>query len=129
MRLKKREWAILSIPLIVTGLLLAGSGPQASSRLVSVQHIPETLQWCDESTDTAPKSRLVTHTKGNIEIWKVPKVPMEGESTEPPVKIPAPLGRQSGDIEIVLDPIHKEVIIATAAGNAVMTFSVPEVFD
>jgi hypothetical protein len=73
-----------------------------------------------------PKLRLVTHTKGNIEIWKIP---LEGESTEPPVKIPAPLGRQSGDIGIVLDPLHKEVIIATAAGNAVMTFSVPEAFD
>ena len=73
-----------------------------------------------------PRLRLVTHTKGNIEIWKIP---LEGESTEPPVKIPAPLGRQSNDIGIVLDPLHKEVIIATAAGNAVMTFSVPEVFD
>jgi len=68
----------------------------------------------------------VTHTRGNIEIWKIP---LEGESTEPPVKIPARLGRQSGDVGIVLDPLHKEVIIATAAGNSVMTFSVPEVFD
>jgi hypothetical protein len=68
----------------------------------------------------------VTHTRGNIEIWQIP---LEGESTEPPVKIPAPLGRQSGDIGIVLDPLHKEVIIATAAGNAVMTFSVPEAFE
>src|ERR1700746_2289060 len=57
MRLKKREWAILSIPLIVTGLLLAGSGPQASPRLVSVQHIPESLQWCDESGGT--NARLI----------------------------------------------------------------------
>ena len=38
-------------------------------------------------------------------------------------------GRQSSDVGIVLDPLHKEVIIATAAGNAVMTFPVPEVFD
>jgi hypothetical protein len=74
----------------------------------------------------APKLRLVTHTRGHIEIWKIPE---HGESTEPPVKIPAPLGRQSGDIGIVLDPVHKEVIIATAAGNTIMTFSVPEVFD
>ena len=74
----------------------------------------------------APKLRLVTHTRGNIEIWKIP---MNGESTEPPLKIPAPLGRQSNDIGIVLDPVHKEVIIATAAGNNIMTFSVPEVFD
>ena len=74
----------------------------------------------------APKLRLVTHTRGHIEIWKIPE---HGESAEPPVKIPAPLGRQSGDIGIVLDPVHKEVIIATAAGNTIMTFSVPEVFD
>jgi len=74
----------------------------------------------------APKLRLVTHTRGNIEIWNIP---LNGESTERPVKIPAPLGRQSGDIGIVLDPLHKEVIIASAAGNTVMTFSVPEVFE
>jgi hypothetical protein len=48
---------------------------------------------------------------------------------KPPVKISAPLGRQSRDIGIVLDPLHKEVIEATAAGNAIMTFFVPEVFD
>jgi hypothetical protein len=30
---------------------------------------------------------------------------------------------------MVLDPLHKEIIIATAAGNTVMTFSVPEVFN
>jgi len=74
----------------------------------------------------APKMRLVTHTRNNIEIWKIPE---SGESTEPPMRIPAPLGRQSGDIGIVLDPLHKEVIIASAAGNNVQTFSVPEVFD
>lgn len=72
------------------------------------------------------KLRLITHTRSNIEIWKIPE---SGVSTEAPLKIPAPLGRQSGDIGIVLDPLHKEVIIATAAGNSIMTFSVPEVFD
>ena len=72
------------------------------------------------------KLRLITHTRNNIEIWKIPE---SGVSTEPPLKIPAPLGRQSGDIGIVLDPLHKEVIVATAAGNSIMTFSVPEVFD
>ena len=74
----------------------------------------------------APTLKLITHTRGNIEIWKIPE---RGESTEPPLRIPAPLGRQSNDIGIVLDPIHKEVIIATAAGNNIMTFSVPEVFE
>jgi 6-phosphogluconolactonase (cycloisomerase 2 family) len=59
MHLKKREWAILSIPVIIVGLLLAGSGPQASPRLVSVQHIPETLQWCDETTSSTTQ-QLIT---------------------------------------------------------------------
>ena len=27
------------------------------------------------------------------------------------------------------DPVHKEVIIATAAGNTIVTYCVPEVFD
>ena len=35
-----------------------------------------------------PKSRLVTYTKGNIEIWKIPE---SGVSTEPPMRIPASL--------------------------------------
>ena len=73
-----------------------------------------------------PTMRLVTHANNNIEIWKIPE---KGESDEPPMRIPAPLGRQSADIGITLDPLHKEVIIATAAGNAIMTFYVPEVFD
>jgi hypothetical protein len=72
--------------------------------------------------------RLVTYPHGStIDIWKIP---LTGVSTDPPVKIPAPLGR-GGNTEtgIVLDPLHKEVIIATAAGNSIMTFSVPEVYD
>jgi len=76
----------------------------------------------------APKLRLVTYPHGsNIEIWNIP---LSGVSTEPSKKIPAPLGR-GGNTEtgIVLDPLHKEVIIATAAGNSIMTFSVPEVYD
>jgi hypothetical protein len=74
----------------------------------------------------SPKSRLVSYTGTNIEIWKVPD---SGESTEPPVKISAPLGRMSGDIGIVLDPLHKTVIVASSAGNAILTFFVPEVYD
>ena len=35
------------------------------------------------------------------------------------MKIPAPLGKGGGDIAIVLDPLHKEVIIATSPGNSV----------
>ncbi len=76
----------------------------------------------------APKLRLVSYNrKGDVEIWKIPE---SGESAEPPLIIPAPpIGRYGGEIGIVLDPLHKEVIIATASGNTVVTYSVPEVFD
>jgi hypothetical protein len=76
----------------------------------------------------APKSRLIAYAKGgNLEIWNIPE---SGVSTDPPLKIPTPLGRGgNNETGIVLDPLHKEVIIATAAGNSIMTFSVPEVFD
>jgi hypothetical protein len=71
----------------------------------------------------APKSRLITYNRGNINIWKIPE---SGVSTEPPVKIPASTG--GGGSGIVLDPLHKEVIIATG-GNSVVTLSIPEVYD
>ena len=76
----------------------------------------------------APKSRLITFNRDerNIEIWKIPE---SGESSEPPLKILAPLGRTAGSIGIVLDPLNKEVIIASAAGNSILTFSVPEAFE
>ena len=73
-----------------------------------------------------PTLKLITHSGNNFEIWKIPE---SGTSTEPPLKISAPLGRQSGDIGLVLDPLHKEAIVATAAGNTVETFYVPEEFD
>jgi hypothetical protein len=71
---------------------------------------------------------LIANAKGgNLEIWKIPE---SGVSTDPPLRIPTPLGRGgNNETGIVLDPLHKEVIIATAAGNSIMTFSVPEVFD
>jgi hypothetical protein len=69
---------------------------------------------------------LIAHNRDHLELWRIP---LSGVSTEPPLRIPAPLGRASGDTGIALDPIHKEVIIATAGGNTIMTFSVPEVFD
>ena len=77
--------------------------------------------------DIYPQSlKLITHAGNNFEIWKIP---LSGTSTDPPMKISAPLGRQSGDIGLVLDPLHKDAIVATAAGNTVETFSVPEEFD
>ena len=74
----------------------------------------------------APNRLLIAHSQGHLELWRIPE---SGESTDPPVRISAPLGRNSADTGIALDPAHKEVIIATAAGNTIMTFSVPEVFD
>jgi 6-phosphogluconolactonase (cycloisomerase 2 family) len=76
----------------------------------------------------APKARLVAYNRDQktIEIWQIPE---SGESAKPPIKIDAPLGRYAGSSGIVLDPLHKEVIIATAAGNSILTFSVPEVFE
>ena len=74
----------------------------------------------------APNRLLISHANGHLEIRRIPET---GESNEPPLRIPAPLGRNSADTGIALDPAHKEVIIATAAGNTILTFSVPEVFD
>ena len=39
------------------------------------------------------------------------------------------VSKKSGAKQIVLDPLHNEVIIATASGNTVVTYSVGEVFD
>ena len=61
-----------------------------------------------------------------LEIWNIPDT---GEVNQPVMRIPAPLEpRDSGGV-MTLDPVHKEVIIATAAGNTIKTFYVPEVFD
>jgi len=38
------------------------------------------------------------------------------------------LGKFSG-ATLALDPLHEEVIVATAAGNSILTFSVPELYD
>lgn len=73
-----------------------------------------------------PTLQLITHFANNFEIWKIPQ---SGTSTEGPIKIPAPLGRQSTDIGMVLDPLHKEVIVATAAGNEIQTYYVPEEYE
>jgi hypothetical protein len=81
------------------------------------------------------KRRLITHSRGNIEIWNIPD---HGEVTEPFLRIPAPLdprayvgggGEDRGGGVMDIDPSHKEVIFGTAAANTVVTFSVPELFD
>ena len=74
-----------------------------------------------------PTQLMITHSRDTLEVWKIPD---RGESTDPPMlRIGAPLGRQAADTGIALDPVHKEVIIATSGGNSILTFSVPEIFD
>ncbi len=73
-----------------------------------------------------PKNRLLSHRRGNFEIWNVPA---SGEVSQPIMRIPAPLEPREGGGTMVLDPAHKEVIIATGPGNTVKTFSIPELFD
>jgi 6-phosphogluconolactonase (cycloisomerase 2 family) len=74
-----------------------------------------------------PTQLMITHSRDTIEVWRIPS---SGESSEPPLyRIPAPIGKASSDTGIALDPVHKEVIIASSAGNAILTFSVPEIFD
>ena len=73
-----------------------------------------------------PKNRLIDHRRGNFEIWNVPT---SGEVTQPIIRIPAPLEPREGGGTMTLDPGHKEVVIATAAGNTIKTFYVPELFE
>ena len=73
-----------------------------------------------------PKNRLIDYRRGNIEIWNVPT---SGEVSQPIMRISAPLEPREGGGTMVLDPAHKEVIIATGPGNTIKTFYVPEVFD
>jgi hypothetical protein len=74
----------------------------------------------------APKRRLIDHNKGNIEVWNIPE---SGEVREPILRFPAPLEPRASGGVMDLDPVHKEVIIATAAGNTIITYYVPEAFD
>ena len=73
-----------------------------------------------------PESRIITYAKGSFQIWNYPA---KGETAQAPFKvIPAPLGEHAG-AAIALDPLHKEVIVATAGANSILTFFVPELFD
>lgn len=75
--------------------------------------------------DVYPGSfRIITHNRNTFEIWQLSET---GQGAEV-AKIPAPLGPRAG-ATLALDPLHKEVIVATAAGNSIMTFSVPELYD
>jgi hypothetical protein len=52
-----------------------------------------------------------------------------GQDVRPVFTISAPLGERAGQLGIALDPIHKEVLVGTGAGNQIRTFSIPEIFD
>jgi hypothetical protein len=70
---------------------------------------------------------MVIAPKGdnNIYAWSL----RDTGDVRPLWKIPAPLGPRANQLGIVLDPAHKEVLVATGEGNQVRTFSVPEIFD
>jgi len=74
----------------------------------------------------APKKRLIDHTREYLEVWDIPD---SGEATQPIVRIACPLEARADGSVMDLDPAHKEVIIATGAGNTIATYYVPEVFD
>ena len=72
---------------------------------------------------------IITHRVDAIYAWSIHDT---GEDVRPLLRFPAPLGARAettGQRGVALDPLHKEVIIGTAAGNQVMVFSVPEIFD
>jgi DNA-binding beta-propeller fold protein YncE len=71
---------------------------------------------------------LVVHPgRDSILAWSLDDVGKP--DIRPRLKITAPLGARAAQTGIVLDPVHKEVIIGTGAGNEVRTFYAPEVFE
>ena len=75
------------------------------------------------------KDLIITHVMDSIYAWDLNKT---GENVRPVLRILAPVGDRAQTTTqrgVALDPAHKEIIIGTAAGNQVITFSVPELFD
>ena len=72
------------------------------------------------------KGRTINYRRGFLNIWQIPTT---GEVTQPIVRIPVQMEPREEGGTISLDPDHKEVIIATGAGNTIKTFSVPELFE
>ena len=68
---------------------------------------------------------IIAPRTDNIYAWSLRNT----GDTRPLWKISAPLGPRANQLGIVLDPAHKEVLVATGEGNQVRTFSVPEIFD
>ena len=72
---------------------------------------------------------IITHSVDTIYAWSVHDA---GEDVRPVFTFRAPLGERAETTNqrgVDLDPIHKEVLIGSAAGNQIMVFSVPEIFD
>ncbi len=69
---------------------------------------------------------ILVPNRDNIYAWSITNPDSLGK---PLWKIPAPLGPRANQLGIVLDPAHKEILVATGEGNQVRTFSVPEIFD
>jgi len=75
------------------------------------------------------KGLVITHSGDSIYAWRLDDT---GDNVRPVLRIRAPVGAQAETTTqrgVALDPVHKEVIIGTAAGNQVMVFLVPELFD
>jgi len=75
------------------------------------------------------KGLVITHSADSIYAWRLDDT---GDNVRPLLRIRAPVGAQAETTTqrgVALDPAHKEVIIGTAAGNQVMVFLVPELFD
>jgi hypothetical protein len=69
---------------------------------------------------------IVVPNRDNIYAWSIKNPDSFGK---PLWKIPAPLGPRANQLGIVLDPAHKEILVATGEGNQVRTFLVPEIFE
>jgi len=62
----------------------------------------------------------------HIYAWSIHET---GENVKPVLRIAAPLGDRASQLGLVLDPIHKEVILGSGAGNQIRAFAVPEIFE
>jgi hypothetical protein len=69
---------------------------------------------------------IIAPRTDNIYAWSLRDT---GSNVRPLWKIPAPLGPRANQLGIVLDPAHKEVLVATGEGNQIRAFSIPELFD
>jgi len=72
----------------------------------------------------SPKLRMITHPRNDFEIFQI----SESGQSQLIAKFPAPLGKGGGST-MALDPVHKEVLVATSSGNTVLTFFVPELYN